>query len=291
MKLTAEEIREAYNCADEDTDIVRLLKMPACPDDVLAEDLSRNIALTITTTPRIMRFDAYARIRVAGRHPNLSAETISKYVDWGKENRSNLHKISDILGNTNMTVTHFESLLTREYAAGTVLMFIAGNPSCPTSLVEQAANSISNARVAAASNPCLDPQLMARLLNDSDWTVRTSLIRNKSVPLDMLQTIIHDPSYGRYYGRHSGSVRVFQALVRRFPAGPDRQKALEILVSFNSGQASKVLMAKLTNEVEVAHEYCFDDDPVVRAAASKNPATPEEGRVAVALLDPQAFSV
>jgi hypothetical protein len=284
MKLTAEQIQEAYANATKDTDILRLLRMPSCPDDVLTEELSRNIALTIEQIPRIMKPDAYSCIRAAGRHPNLSSETISKYVNWGAVNVSDISKVSDILKNPNMAEDHFRALLTHRYASRHVLRYIADHPNCPEDIVFDAATcNYPDARVAVANNPKLSTRLMGQLINDNDWNVRVNLIRNKSVPINMLKTIIEDPSYGRHHGKKS--VRVFQALVNRMPRGADRQKALNILVSFSDNQRSKILMARLTQESNIAHEYCFDPDPVVRATASQNPVTPEEGRIAVALLE------
>lgn len=160
-------------------------------------------------------------------------------------------------------------------AAHLVDSAILFHEKCPEALLwEYAEGSVSTQEV-AASNRCITTPIAEYLLTFGSGRIRTMVARNRAVEVSLLE-------------RHAVEetlVTVLQALVPRL-GGSVRQQVLERLAASSVAAVSRRMVAEQSTNPNLLLEVCLDDRASIRAAAAANAATPEEGKVLVALQRP-----
>lgn len=303
MKLTAEEIRKEYLSGTFHSErLLQLVKMKLFPPDLLAD-------LATSDPYAFLSENAHWRARkVARAHPNLPAEVIQKYITWGSIHSEALYVISDVLENPSITTAMFNEMIklptidwlehqklqgypdnptalpSTEERMGRILASIVHHPNCPLPVLIMAVKSTDPwIRMRASMSPNLSLAQIKKLLKDPDAVVRLTVVRNKKNPVSSLMSLLEPlPAGGKHKG---GQYKIIQTLVRRLSKGsPERAKALAFLVSFNQGQATRVLVAKDTKDAIEIGIKAMDKSLAVRKVAVKNPAALPEHKVASVLL-------
>ena len=105
--------------------------------------------------------------------------------------------------------------------------------------------------------------------------VRITLVKNKKVPVENFRKWIDRPRKEMIEGEHT----IIQALIKRLPAGEDKDRAITYLISFNNGVATRVVVAGNATKDEHLRDIALDTHPAVRDALLNNKNAPEEYKV------------
>lgn len=126
-----------------------------------------------------------------------------------------------------------------------------------------------------AQNPCLSQDMQAKL-STSNVNVRATLARNHNISPTTMAVLAEDSSF-----------HVIRSLLDN-PAAEHLKLTLLSRVRGMDTQYSvsrDKVFAKHSMDPDEVRGYCLHPHPKVRKAAVKNPACPEEGLIAAALLD------
>jgi hypothetical protein len=126
-------------------------------------------------------------------------------------------------------------------------------------------------------------QIITFLNTKGDFKIQKKLITNRNVPIEYLRELLFTPLPGRV-SLWTLPIRPLQALIKRLPDGDDREVAIKRLEEASVSKNSRRVVARYINDPARCLEYCYDEDPETRLKASRNKATPEEGKIAVILL-------
>lgn len=307
MTLSSGEILDEYQLnPNNEYNILRLMKMKNAPsslfDAVVSKDLqdSSNI------------FDSFSlggAKHYARRHPKLSLEVLEYYVNWATDNQDATYAIYYVLLNPNITgemldriydsvridvvpresnfiintKTEEEKNKLIQIQKENTLSYFAHHKNLSPRLLDIALNSqFANTRVTAAMNPNLSIEQVKKLLKDKSSKVRCEIVRNKTVPVPIRMTLLDPLLVGEK--RLGGEYRVIQMLIRHLPEGAEKFRALEYLVSFNQGQGTRVLQAKMSKDKNELTRKAVDPSRTVRRTVAKNPSALPEHKIAVALM-------
>lgn len=312
--LSAEEIFQEYKANVNNGEVVaKLLRMKNAPSELFD---------AVATKDPLVFFDVdtpkWKNIHYARRSPKLSREVLEYYVEWVTVNPKSIYVLSELFNNPTITgemLTKMVNSLDYDPSVSkdgslmlvdnpfdrkdlnkmadlendikeqkeSMLRYLAHHKNLPADLLELALNSkFDSTRFQGARNPNLTPTQVDRLLRDKSALVRCEVVRNRKVPIESLLKLIEPLSAGEK--RLGGEFRVIQTLIRRLPDKADKLRALEYLLSFNKGQGTRVLVAKLSEDKDDIARSAVDASRTVRRTAVRNPKALPEDKVASALM-------
>lgn len=247
------------------------------------------VELDILTDTFNTYWDFYQRtfMEISNRHSKLPMIFIKDRIEWGRKNPEEVVAIKDLLKNPQITPALFERLVTPSSSEDhPALEYIVSHRNCPIWILELGSRSdILQVRRDVAGNRRISKVIMSRLVNDREWSVQVRLVRNPSVPLEVISPLVQSRPDGRIHRRLN--IYVLKALAKRLSSDIERDTVIRELERRSTGRESKLLVAQYTKDSERVEELCLGDDLNLREAAALNVIASEEGKVAVALLDPR----
>ena len=311
--LTEEEILLEYKAnVNNSKRVLQLMKMKNAPSQLFD---------AVATKDPLVFFDIsrpqWKNIKYARRSPKLSNDVVSHYIDWAVESSQAIYVLADFFFNPNITSDMLRRVIDRtensdktsrdggsifledplkedpktvanralamEITKENNLRYIAHHKNLPSDLLERALSSrFALTRASAAMSPNLTLTQINRLLKDKSPAVRCEIVRNRIVQRDTLLKLLDPLPEGKK--RLGGEFRVIQTLIKRLPNMEDKLRALDYLASFNNGQGTRVLIAKLSKDKEEIARRAVDASRTVRRTAVKNPEALPEHKVAAALM-------
>lgn len=298
MKYTGQQILDEYlalnNTEESHARIAQLVKMKACPPEILAE-VSKNNEQGVYLQEAC---------RQAMRNPRLPLKVIEAHVMKVAKYtavKSLGYKVYfwqlasvDIFENPSITSDIFRrALRSQKRAFGKnykvdMTIFLAGmivaHSNAPIELIEETLVSGNDAMKAKlASNKNLTQRVIRALLWEPNYIIRLELVRNKSIPVETFIEWIDRPLKNRNGRLIGGQHRVIQALIKRLPKGEDKDRAIAYLRSFNNGQATRIVVARHAARGEDLYQVALENHHEIREALMKNQDAPEEYKVISAL--------
>lgn len=162
-------------------------------------------------------------------------------------------------------------------------MMVLLHPNCPRAWLEWAIGDrldplpnswagTPSLRAALAENPALPADLAARLLADRAAFVRVSAVRNRGIPVALLEAMPVDEDKA-----------VLRMLIGRLTGPAQRGHVAALLALDPSSTKSLLLIARRSSNAEQVTALCWDARAEIREAAALNPNASDSDRVAVAL--------
>ena len=281
MKWTTEEIRSilAEEGEGDPARVFFLLKRRNAPGEFLSKYSKEDYALELWGHKK----NAHKARTIALQHKNLPREDIRGFIEYGMSNYNNLDKIRQFFRNPVILTTDIEDLIgnaPNNYDKEKVLRLTASNPRFPVYLYEYCARHENPyIRSSIASNKAIPDSIIEILIKDNNYKVLSALIYNRRTKSDtvarLLEPEFHPESLPSY---------LLTNLIARLPDGEKFDQAVDLLYTSKQDPATKQLVATISRDNKVLSKLCVDDNVKVRETAMKNPITPDEARVAGALL-------
>ena len=298
MKYTGKQIMDEYLALDDTAEsharIAQLVKMKACPPEILAEvsrepkggvsfDEARHEAIRNPKLPQDVieeHLQKVARLGSGGSYRNVIYPYQSPSVYIFENPSVTADAFRRALQTNKRTLGKAYDVETKRFFMGMIL----AHSNAPVELIEEALSLDNNAMKAKlASNKNLAPRVIQALLWEPNYIIRRELVRNKSIPVETFIEWIDRPLRAPNGKLRGGQHRVIQVLIKRLPKGEDKDRAITYLRSFNNGQATRLVVARHATKGEHLHKVALDNDFQIRDALMKNQDAPEEYKVISAL--------
>ena len=276
MKYTEQKIRDEYASLDNSPRSQmrksELAKMKYCPSDILG--------LIARSDSGIYFLESVVK------NPRLPQDVIEEKLQLIFLGTQTINTTKHILKNPSITTEAFrraneagKRLQGRQGDELSYRYFLFGaleHGNCPREIMDYALSSgYLYFWLKLAANPALPQDVIDALLWNQHKEVRLALLRNKKVPVENFLKWIDRPLDEIINGQHT----VIQALIKRLPAGEDKDRSITYLKSFNNGVPTRVLVAGIASKEEHLRDIAFDTHPDVRDALLNNEAAPEEYKV------------
>lgn len=203
-------------------------------------------------------------------HPNLPQNVLEEEIEAIINTSGQIRYGSwGITNNPNLTT----EMLTR--------MALSGHPVYDhpnfdmTFMLECFETANKDSRKLMASNINLS-QVMQDKLSTSNVAVRATLARNQHITVTTMRTLADDTSF-----------HVIRSLLDNPTAGNLKTELLARICGMDThySVSKEKVFAKHSHNPDEVRGYCLHPHPKVRRAAVRNPACPEEGLIAAALLE------
>ena len=275
---------EIYDCLHSGIYIKaarKYLKKRSCHPNLLALFASQEYAFNIWGKKNGKKL-----CRLALSNPKLPREEIEKYLSWS---RGHILELSNLIGffrNPALTTQDIYGLLSScksKQELESVYRTCGGHFRFPAELLEVIGKyEKSYIRAVAAGNRASSPELLNLLLHDENHKVQVVATKNRATPKEAIINLIRETEETLEAVPH---FTVIRAAMEWLPEGEDFQKALRLLDMSNGDKRSNsITVASYSDNPKILRAKAIDLDPDVRARAISNPMTPEEAKVAGALL-------
>lgn len=164
-----------------------------------------------------------------------------------------------------------------------LIVALLSHPNCARQWLEVGMTGWHESyRSCVAGNPNVPLDLAERLLRSEHSTVRSHAVQNEAIPPSLLTGL----------AAKEGDGVVLHWLLPRLPAGDHQAIVDRVLASItdprvyrtpNQQQLLRVVAAQFSRDAAQVTALCWDDAPMVRRTAARNPVAIEQDRVAVAL--------
>ena len=259
----------------------KYLKKRSCPPELLAMFASEEYAVKIWGKKNGKKL-----YRHALSNPKIPREEIDKYLAWGKEHILEISNLVGFFRNPALTTPDIQELINScksKQEIESVYRACGGHFRFPSDLLEVIGKyEKSYIRAAAAGNRASSPELLTRLLHDENHKVQVVATKNRATPKDAIVNFIREIEEIPEAVPH---FTVIRAAMEWLPEGPDFQKALRLLdINLLDKRSNSITVASYSDNPEILRIKALDPDPDIRARAISNPNTPEDAKVAGALL-------